>query len=297
MLKIGCCGYPIGAERYQETFRIVELNSTFYKYPQPQTVKKWREKAPKYFEFTVKAHQDITHKFKMRYDKTLNMLNCMKEICCLLDAKVLLFQTPASVKPDKLKEIEKFFGQVNRENLFLVWETRGPLWETFEAREKLAAVLERCDVSHVTDPFKSMPAYVGKVAYLRLHGHGERTYQYQYSDTELEKLFMKTKILGKSNRDVYVFFNNLAMFEDARRFLFFADTRCFPKPKINGKEALKAMLSKVKYPATKKVLIEKIGWKIIELEDGKQVRLTELLNSLSRSSYASSEAVTKEILI
>ena len=195
MLKVGCCGYPVSMGRYQETFKVVELNSTFYKYPKPQTVKKWRETAPEDFEFTVKAHQDITHKHGMNLEQTHEPLAAMKTVCHLLDAKVLLFQTPASFKPEKLQEVAEFFEQFNRKNLILAWEPRGPLWETVENREKLRVVLGNLDVSHVTDPFRLMPVYTGKTAYLRLHGHGERMYYYQYSNEELGILHEKNKVL------------------------------------------------------------------------------------------------------
>ena len=179
MLKVGCCGYPVNRRKYQETFGTVELNSTFYKYPKPQTVEKWRREAPRSFEFTVKAYQDITHKFKMNLVQAHESLEKLKEVCRLLESKILLFQTPASLKPDKIMEVKRFFEQTDRGNLTLVWEPRGPLWEISETREKLRTVLEELDVSHVTDPFRSMPIYTGKVVYLRLHGCGERMYYYQ----------------------------------------------------------------------------------------------------------------------
>jgi len=29
-IKIGCCGFPVGKERYYKEFDVVELQSTFY---------------------------------------------------------------------------------------------------------------------------------------------------------------------------------------------------------------------------------------------------------------------------
>jgi len=295
MLKVGCCGYPVSMGRYEETFKVVELNSTFYKYPKPQTVKKWRDTAPEDFEFTVKAHQDITHKYKMNLEQTCESLDAMKTICHLLDAKVLLFQTPASFKPDKLQEVAEFFEQFDHENLVLAWEPRGPLWETAETREKLRVVLENLDVSHVTDPFRSMPVYTGKTAYLRLHGHGERMYYYEYSNEELGILHEKTKLFNTSNRQVYIFFNNLTMFEDAQRFRSFVETGFFPKPAIIGKEAVKNVVSKTRYPTTKNTLIEKTGWRLVELEGGKQIKLAELLKQLLHNNYENPNAIIKEL--
>jgi uncharacterized protein YecE (DUF72 family) len=295
MIEIGCCGYPVNTKEYQETFEVVELNSTFYKYPKPQTVKKWRKNAPKDFEFTVKAHQDITHKYKMNFEQAQESLEKVEEVCQLLNAEVLLFQTPASFKPDKVGKVKSFFERAKRDGLTLVWEPRGPLWETDETREKLRTILEELGVSHVTDPFRYMPVYTGKVAYLRLHGHGERMYYYQYSNEELENLHEKTRLLDTRDKQVYVFFNNLTMLEDAQRFHSYVKSASFPRLKISGKEAVKIAISKTRYPTTKSALLEKIGWKLVELEDQRQVKMAELLDHLSHNAYDNPEAVLQEI--
>jgi uncharacterized protein YecE (DUF72 family) len=75
-------------KRYFESYSLVELNSTFYEYPRLETVEGWREKAPENFEFTVKAHQDISHKARMRVDEnSQKAFETMKQICKTLKAK------------------------------------------------------------------------------------------------------------------------------------------------------------------------------------------------------------------
>jgi uncharacterized protein YecE (DUF72 family) len=46
---------------YAEHFDTVEVNSTFYGVPAPQTTKKWAERTPDGFEFSLKLHQKFTH--------------------------------------------------------------------------------------------------------------------------------------------------------------------------------------------------------------------------------------------
>ncbi|MEM1989594.1 MAG: DUF72 domain-containing protein, partial [Candidatus Bathyarchaeia archaeon] len=87
MIKVGCCGYPVSQKRYYEEFSLVELNTTFYKYPSQTTVSKWRRSAPKDFEFTVKAHQDISHKYKLDVEKAAEPFEKIKHICRILEAK------------------------------------------------------------------------------------------------------------------------------------------------------------------------------------------------------------------
>jgi len=295
MIKVGCCGYPIGRRKYQEAFRLVEINRTFYDIPRIETVIKWRGEAPAEFEFTVKAHQDLSHKYRLKLEDSLKIFETMKIICRSLEAKILLIQTPASFKPDQLEIAEGFFRNINREDLMVVWETRGPSWETDEARERLKEILESLDVPHVTDPFRSLPVYSGSVAYLRLHGSGSRMYYYQYSDEELLDLQRIAKSLEAGGREVYVLFNNLSMFEDASRFLSFIKTGKFPSLTLRGADSIRSLLSRIRYPSTKSVILRKIGWRLIELEEHRQVRLEEILRDLPAKTYKNAEEVLKEL--
>jgi uncharacterized protein YecE (DUF72 family) len=278
-------------KRYFESYSLVELNSTFYEYPRLETVEGWREKAPENFEFTVKAHQDISHKARMRVDEnSLKAFETMKQICKTLKAKILLFQTPGSFRPDKLGEAEKFFANINREDLTLVWETRGPEWEKPEVVEKLRQVLSRLGVVHVTDPFRVLPAYTGQIAYFRLHGLGEELYYYQYTDEELRRLSEIAKNFEAEGKTVYVLFNNLSMFEDGLRFMHYLSSGKFPKVTgAVGLESVKSVIAKTRYPTPKSMLVKKVGWRLVEIEEGKQVRLAELLAELPSKTYKNAE--------
>ena len=56
MIKLGMCGFTIGAAAYYKQFRVVEVQQTFYD-PPTATLQRWREEAPPGFEFTMKAWQ------------------------------------------------------------------------------------------------------------------------------------------------------------------------------------------------------------------------------------------------
>lgn len=284
-------------KRYFENYGLVELNSTFYEYPRLETVEGWREKAPENFEFTVKAHQDISHKSKMRLDDAcLKAFEEMKQICKILKAKILLLQTPGSFRPDKLDDAEKFFRAVDREGLTLVWETRGLEWEKLEVYGKLSRVLKRLDVVHVTDPFRVLPAYTSQIAYFRLHGLGKELYYYQYSDLELRKLGEIVNSFEKEGKTVYVLFNNLSMFEDGLRLMHYLSRGEFPKIRgAVGLESVKSVVEKTRYPAPKGMLIKKVGWRLVEIEEGKQVKLADLLAELPSKTFKSAEELLNEL--
>jgi uncharacterized protein YecE (DUF72 family) len=46
---------------YAEHFDTVEVNSSFYGPPTPETTRKWAERTPEGFEFCLKLHQQFTH--------------------------------------------------------------------------------------------------------------------------------------------------------------------------------------------------------------------------------------------
>lgn len=296
MIKVGCCGYPTSMKKYYETFRLVELNRTFYTYPRTTTVTGWREKAPADFEFTVKAHQDISHKYRFEIKQSVQAFEQMKQICKALKANVLLVQTPGSFKPNKLDYATEFFSKIERENLIIVWETRGPEWYNPETRATLEKTLKSVHVTHVVDPFKSAPAYTGTVAYFRLHGMGKQLYYYQYPNEELARLRKLAESFEQKGKTVYVLFNNLAMLDDATRFTHYLRKRSFLSlTGAVGLESVRAIIQKTRYPTTKDTLSKRLGWRLVELESGKQTTLDDLIKKIPSKSYPGSEEILKEI--
>jgi uncharacterized protein YecE (DUF72 family) len=136
MIRVGCCGFSTSIKEYFENLSLVKINRTFYRYPREKTVEAWRKEAPENFEFTVKAHQDISQKTRMKAEEqSLQAFEQMKTICKTLNSRILLIQTPASFNPDKLSDADNFFKLADPESLVLVLETRGPAWENHEAYE------------------------------------------------------------------------------------------------------------------------------------------------------------------
>jgi len=55
------------------------------------------------------------------------------------------------------------------------------------------------------------------------------------------------------------------------------------------------MMERTRYPATKSVLLTKLGWRLVEVEEGRQVRLNELLKDIPSKAYGSVEEVLREV--
>jgi len=187
-------------------------------------------------------------------------------------------------------------SRIKRDNLVLVWETRGPAWDNPEVRGKLAERLEALNVVHVTDPFKALPVYTEKLAYFRLHGLGKQLYYYQYTDDELKQLRRLLQPFERDGKEVYVLFNNLAMFDDGLRFKSYIETGKFPSlTGTVGIESVKSVIGKTRYPVERSTLLERLGWRLVEIEEGRQIRLSELLKEMPSKTYKDSQEVLRGI--
>src|SRR5262249_36171995 len=75
---------------YASVFNFVEVNGTFYEYPDPRAVSRWRARVPKGFEFAVRSHQDLAKAIRTNQDALLaRTLERMTDICARLDATIL----------------------------------------------------------------------------------------------------------------------------------------------------------------------------------------------------------------
>ncbi len=223
-VKVGCCGFPVSMKKYFQEFRVVEVQKTFYKPPSLETLKSWREKAPEDFEFAVKAWQKITHPpssptyrkagisgedcgFFKPTREVFEAYEITREAARALKASIILFQTPKSFSENQenIKNMREFFSSIQGEFVF-AWEPRG--WSD----EGVASICRELNLIHAVDPFVQRPLY-GDMNYFRLHGAHKRMYRHKYSDEELKQL------LEFCDKRSYVLFNNVYMYEDARRFL------------------------------------------------------------------------------
>lgn len=238
MIKVGCCGFARGMKNYIKKFNLVEVQQTFYNPPKLDTLRKWANMT-NYFEFTIKAWQLITHpptsqtyrRAKILIDKekissfgffrptneVFSAWEKINEICEILNARIVIFQTPASFLPNNknIKNIESFFTKINRKNLTLVWEPRGN-WED----KTILKICKKLNLVHCVDPF-ARKTVTKALAYFRLHGSppGKKMYNYKYTKEDLKKL----KKICESYGNVYCLFNNMYMYENALEFMEIAN--------------------------------------------------------------------------
>jgi uncharacterized protein YecE (DUF72 family) len=230
MVKIGCCGFPVGRGRYTARLPVAEVQQTFYQPPQLATVRRWRAEAPPGFEFTLKAWQLITHEAASPTYRRLRRpltpearaqagffqdtplvrqaWEVTREVAETLEARIILFQCPARFgpTPENQERLIWFFTRLDRGDFICAWEPRGD-WP----REVVAELCRELNLLPALDPLAVAP-FPGPRAYFRLHGRGG--YRYSYNDEDFAAL---GACLAERD-EAYVLFNNISMWADACRF-------------------------------------------------------------------------------
>jgi uncharacterized protein YecE (DUF72 family) len=232
-LKLGMCGFTIGAAAYYRQFRVVEVQQTFYDPPAPVTLARWREAAPPGFEFTMKAWQVITHAGTsstyrrlrspfpaearaeaggFRWNETVVRAWKTTVACAaILRATAILFQCPASFRATDANAaaMRDFFARIERPaSVRLLWEPRGP-WPDDVVRSLCAEL----GLVHAVDPFVR-PSLTPALVYWRLHGN--RSHYARYTDEELRQVH--AWLPADPAIDAYVLFNNIPRVRDVQRF-------------------------------------------------------------------------------
>jgi uncharacterized protein YecE (DUF72 family) len=281
---------PLAA--YSKAFNFVEVNSTFYETPPLKQVASWRERVPVDFEFSVRCHKDLTHKYKLEpTSQAHEVLLRSIEICRTLKAPILLLETPSSFKvtAKKANAVRDLVTSTNMSGIRVAWEIRGE-GQGKQLPEYLQKVMQDLDIIHCVDISREDPAYRADILYTRLFGKGKHNI-YQFDDKELRQIHEKAK-KGKEKK-VVLSFHGLKMYLDAARFKVYDEKLILPPvTRSVGLSSLREVLSEdAKFPSTKKDLIEVQGWKVFDSTPTERIHASEVLEALTEKSYQSLDEV------
>jgi uncharacterized protein YecE (DUF72 family) len=220
--RIGCSGfynkhwkgifYPIDMPQnkwfvyYAGRLNTLELNVTFYRFPQLKMLQEWRSKSPDDFLFSVKAPRIITHLKK--FNDCESLIDDFYNVCSEgLQEKLgpLLFQLPPSFSYTE-ERLDKLCNSM-RPGFINVIEFRHLSWWQQPVFDVLADHgIVFCHVSHPDLPEDLVVN--GDIAYVRLHGRPDMFYS-PYSTEYLENLKIKLAAIQGLKR-VFIYFNNTA---------------------------------------------------------------------------------------
>ena len=184
--KLGCAGFPLKLSDYFQLFTAVEIQETFFDPPGRRTLERWRRQSPAGFVFVVRAWQLITHppafpgykRIRRPWEKeaksgfgffrpgeqTQWAWSVVQEAQEILEARAVLFQTPASFTPTRehRENLVRFFNSIQRRDCHLVWDPEG-VWE----EEEVEALCSDLGLVRAVDPLLNAGSHE-EVFYFRM---------------------------------------------------------------------------------------------------------------------------------
>lgn len=190
-------------EYYADRFDSVEINNSFYRMPKEETVKKWYERVPEHFTFTLKGSRYITHIKKLKdvsesVERFYHLSDLLKEkLGCVL------WQMPPNLHLN-LEKLRSFCSLLKPEYRNVI-EFRHNSWYTNEVYDILREYhVGFCIISAPND-LREDAITTADFAYIRFHGK-EEWYNYKYSQVEMER--WSETIQRLEAKQIFIYFNN-----------------------------------------------------------------------------------------
>jgi len=190
---------------YSNYFNSVEINNSFYKLPDKNTLKRWRQTVRDDFIFAVKASRYITHMKNLK-EPQKSLSNFLSTISNLKDKLgPILFQLPPNwhVNP---KRLEAFLAALPDGQCY-AFEFRDKTWfnqDVYNLLSEYNAAFCIYDLKGKRSPETITADFV----YIRLHGPSDVAYQGSYSKWQLNRWVKKFRAWMNEGKDVYCFFDN-----------------------------------------------------------------------------------------
>ncbi|WP_316803138.1 DUF72 domain-containing protein [Pedobacter nototheniae] len=196
---------------YASLMNSIEINSSFYKIPQAQTIKKWAADVPEKFCFTFKLFKGITHNRDLAFNSH-DVAHFMQAISQAGNKKgCLLVQFPPGVRIGQINQLKRLMEVLRANDPDLEWkialEFRHPSLYTepiYELLENFKFGMVFHDKGIASSPIQESQA---NFVYLRFHGP-DGNYKGSYTDDILYEY--ATYIAGwlVERKQVFAYFNN-----------------------------------------------------------------------------------------
>jgi uncharacterized protein YecE (DUF72 family) len=125
-------------ERYARVFRTVEVDSSFYRAPSPGIVRRWVDRTPDGFRFSLKVPRDVTHdpEAPLAVDALASFLHNLAPLEAARKLGPVVLQFPASFRRDRHEErLRELLHAVPREYALAVELRHGSWWVDGTRRE------------------------------------------------------------------------------------------------------------------------------------------------------------------
>jgi uncharacterized protein YecE (DUF72 family) len=188
---------------YASQFDAVEVNSTFYRFPNEATITSWDRRLPASFHLVVKGSRRVTHLGRPGENREVAEAFCQR-VAALRTLRAILWQFPPGFEKD-LTQLAEFLKYLPKDPRHAVEFRHASWWD-----DQTVALLTRSNVAFVAVSHPKLPDTIFPTAdllYVRFHGLGKQLYRYDYSDRQLDGWAdrLHPHLAG---RTLYAFFNN-----------------------------------------------------------------------------------------
>jgi uncharacterized protein YecE (DUF72 family) len=205
-------------------FDTIEINSTFYRIPQPSMASSWASRVAENprFKFTLKLPQLFTHTHEASAADEASLKEGIAPLQAAGRLGAVLMQFPyafhhTAANRDYVQQLVHRFG-----GFPLVLEVRHGSWdrpETYTFLEELGVGFCNIDQPRVSYSLKATQRVTSPVGYLRLHGRNAATwfredagrdarYDYLYADDELNEISSLLQAIAARAPEMYLITNN-----------------------------------------------------------------------------------------
>jgi uncharacterized protein YecE (DUF72 family) len=208
---------------YAQHFSCVEINSTYYRIPHPIVMRRLDEKTPEGFEFTVKAHREMTHRSSRDPKLYADFLNFLEPIRESGKFEGVVLQFPFGFQNAEKNRAHLSYLRDQLPEMDLFAEFRHDSWnrpEVFDFLGDLDLGFIAVDEPHLPHLFPPVAHVTSDVGYVRFHGRNAVTwhgggntdrYDWDYSREELSGWLDRIREMASRARKTYLFFNNCYM--------------------------------------------------------------------------------------
>jgi uncharacterized protein YecE (DUF72 family) len=189
---------------YITHFRTTEINNSFYRLPEAETFRQWKESVPSDFIFSVKASRYITHMKRLKdpEEPVTRFLSNASELENHLGP--ILFQLPPRWEFNR-ERLAGFVRALPRGYRY-TFEFRDPSWfgpEAYDILSGAGAAFCIYELSGAVSPDEVTADFV----YVRLHGP-DGAYQGKYSMAALKDWARAFSLWSRKGKDIYCYFDN-----------------------------------------------------------------------------------------
>ncbi len=196
---------------YSTFFTSIEINSSFYRMPQPATVARWAASVSDEFKFTFKLSKEITHSKSLHFNKE-DVVSFFDSINSVRNKKgCLLIQFPPGLDKINSPQLDKLLSCIKAANTSQGWkiavEFRNKSWYqkvVYDLLNFYGVAIVIHDIPRSATP---LIQHIADFMYIRFHGP-TGNYRDSYSEDFLNEYATYIKEWIEEGKEVYVYFNN-----------------------------------------------------------------------------------------